>query len=288
MLEYKRAIKRGVKGEDVRTLQMTLTNLGYFVNGIDGSCGQGMEKAIKQFQSDNKLVVDGSFGRQSYAKLNEILGKNSTQQPLNKPKYYKYGEAHVIEVNPLDLYIDVVKQANNTIKGDFINGSLFGIYKGKMVSISTLVSNGKILSEHLPHDNVKRGTFIVWKDGNVSVEMIDFISKYPKLKDIKFAIGGFNIMPQGKTIRQQIKDEWFDYNGIGYRTWRSMMGYDKSKNKVLIVMSPNTDAEQGQALLKKLGCDIGIGLDSGGSTSGRFCNSLIRVTTRVIHDIIRW
>lgn len=192
----------------------------------------------------------------------------------------------MIEVDSLDLYIDVVKKAGSRITGDFINGSLYSM--NTMRSISTLVSDGKVLAEQLSHDNVKRGTFVVSKDGSVSVEMIDFISKYPRLKDIKFAIGGFNILPTSKTMRDQLKSEWFDFNVVGYRTWRSMLGYSKNKNKALIVISPNTDAEQGQKLMKDLGCDIGIGLDSGGSTCGRFNGSLIRSTTRVIHNIIRW
>lgn len=186
----------------------------------------------------------------------------------------------------MDLYIDIVKKSGNQIQSDFINGSFYDMKS--MRSISTLVSNGKILAEHLSHDNVKRGTLVIYKNGTTKVEMIDFVSKHPNVKNIKFAIGGFNILPIGKTIRQQMKEEWFDYNAVGYKTWRSMIGYSKKVNKVLIVIAPNIDAEQGQALMKKVGCDIAVGLDSGGSTAGRFNNNIIKATTRSLHNIIRW
>ena len=172
------------------------------------------------------------------------------------------------------------------VSGDFVNGTLF--YNGaKRVSISTIVQNGEIIAEQGLHDNVKRGHFVVYKNGTVGVEMFDFVSRHPRLKDMAFCVGGFNIMPD-IPMREQFKLEWFDYNTVGYRTWRTMLGYNKTTGKALVVMAPNLDAEEGRQLMKKLGCDCGIGLDGGGSTCGRMMGKVIRQTTRVIHNIIRW
>lgn len=273
---YKRVLRKGTVGVDVKELQKRLNELGYKL-AIDGIFGSTTEGTVRDFQRKRNLVVDGIVGPITFSALNQNMKKN---------RYYRFNNSFILEVDPLDLSIEISKRAGNRMYGNFINGSFFDMKN--MRSISTLVSNGNILAEQLPHDTVERGTFVVYKDGIVKVEMIDFVSRFEKREDIKFAIGGFNIMPQNKTIKEQLKDEWFDYNSVGYKTWRSLLGYISSKNKVLIIISPNTNAEEGSQLLKMLRCDIGIGLDSGGSTSGRFEGVLIRNTSRVLHNIIRW
>ena len=55
----------------VRWLQERLNKLGYSLgkNGIDGSFGPDTLKAVKQFQKDHKLKVDGIVGKNTYQKL---------------------------------------------------------------------------------------------------------------------------------------------------------------------------------------------------------------------------
>jgi len=56
------------RGHRVHDLQMRLDWLGY--NLIeDGKFGPKTEEAVKKFQADQKLVVDGLFGEQSAAAL---------------------------------------------------------------------------------------------------------------------------------------------------------------------------------------------------------------------------
>lgn len=285
MVSYQRAIKKGFRGTDVKELQSGLNSLGYDCGLPDGIAGVKTDIAIRSFQRNNNLLVDGWAGRATIDKVNGLLGSNIPSVP-KKSSYYKSYNAFIMEVDPLKLYVDVVKKKGSVISGDFINGTLF--YNGSsQIAISTIVKDGKVIAEHAPHDNVKRGTLVIYKNGTVSMEMIDFISKHKKLADIKCAIGGFNIMP-GITMREQFKKEWFDYATVGYRTWRSMLGYSKAKNKILVVIAPNIDAQQGSVLMKKLGCDLAVGLDGGGSTCGRFSGVRIRSTTRVIHNIVRW
>lgn len=58
-----------VKGNITRLLQEMLTLLGYDVNGIDGYCGLGMVRAIKEYQNDWGLTVDGSFGPECWKSI---------------------------------------------------------------------------------------------------------------------------------------------------------------------------------------------------------------------------
>lgn len=57
-------LRKGDTGEAVKTLQRLLLALGYKMDGygVDGSFGPATEKAVKQFQKANKLVVDGVCG----------------------------------------------------------------------------------------------------------------------------------------------------------------------------------------------------------------------------------
>lgn len=58
-VKYKQVVY-GKSGSHVYLLQSILTELGYNVNGIDGHCGNGLTNAIKAYQKDNRLTVDGS------------------------------------------------------------------------------------------------------------------------------------------------------------------------------------------------------------------------------------
>lgn len=148
------------------------------------------------------------------------------------------------------------------------------------------MSDGKVVFEQHPTENVKRATFVVYKDGTCKLEMIDFITKHKRLNDIKLAIGGYNIMPRGISLSQSVKNERYDINGIGYKTWRTIIAY--KDGKVLLILIPNQTAEQNKKLLENLGCEFAVALDGGGSTCGRMNGTTIRTTTRVIHNIIRW
>jgi murein L,D-transpeptidase YcbB/YkuD len=55
-------LKKGMKGTEVKKLQQTLTNKGYSTKGIDGIFGAATESAVKKFQKDKKLTVDGVVG----------------------------------------------------------------------------------------------------------------------------------------------------------------------------------------------------------------------------------
>ena len=66
-----KVLKRGAKGEQVTTLQRLLLAFGYDLKsyGVDGSFGGTTETAVKNFQKDKGLAVDGSVGRATWSKL---------------------------------------------------------------------------------------------------------------------------------------------------------------------------------------------------------------------------
>lgn len=64
-------LKKGDEGEAVRLMQEYLQALGYDLGeyGTDGDFGGDTEDALKAFQKDRNLTVDGEFGEKSHAAM---------------------------------------------------------------------------------------------------------------------------------------------------------------------------------------------------------------------------
>lgn len=76
----KPTLKRGATGEYVIELQTKLASLGYDIGsyGIDGKFGKCTESAVKLFQANNGLVVDGVVGANTWGKLDGTEPKEKT------------------------------------------------------------------------------------------------------------------------------------------------------------------------------------------------------------------
>ena len=78
-----RTLRNGSEGEDVAQLQSYLIQLGYDCGswGADGDFGDATEIAVKEFQTDNKLEVDGIVGPMTYAALEAALRDKVVIEP---------------------------------------------------------------------------------------------------------------------------------------------------------------------------------------------------------------
>ncbi len=82
-----RTLRKGDCGVDVKELQQTLLTLKYNLGkyGADGDFGSATEGAVKAFQKDEGLEVDGVFGPASWEKLQERMpeegGGSSEPEP---------------------------------------------------------------------------------------------------------------------------------------------------------------------------------------------------------------
>lgn len=72
-------LEKGDKGDAVKELQNMLIKCGYSCGdaGADGDFGNGTLSAVKKFQKDNKLTVDGIVGEKTMAKLKEVYKKKT-------------------------------------------------------------------------------------------------------------------------------------------------------------------------------------------------------------------
>ncbi len=64
-------LRRHSRGDHVRDLQQMLNDLGFDTNGIDGNFGRGTVRAVRQFQDDEGLPVDGIVGQGTWRRLYE-------------------------------------------------------------------------------------------------------------------------------------------------------------------------------------------------------------------------
>ena len=74
---WRPTIRRGSKGKEVEELQTMLYKLGYDIGvaGIDGDYGRNTEKAVKDFQSDHRLGVDGVCGPLTWDELDKCMAR---------------------------------------------------------------------------------------------------------------------------------------------------------------------------------------------------------------------
>ena len=66
-----RMIDKGMRGSDVSVLQAILLARGYSVASVSGNFDASTDKALRKFQKDNALAVDGVCGPKSWGELLE-------------------------------------------------------------------------------------------------------------------------------------------------------------------------------------------------------------------------
>lgn len=64
-----RTLRKGYTGDDVRTVQQKLKELGYYTGSVDGVYGSGSIAAVKAFQKNNGLTADGLAGTRTFQVL---------------------------------------------------------------------------------------------------------------------------------------------------------------------------------------------------------------------------
>ena len=101
----KQTLRKGSKGDAVRELQTMLLKLGYDLGpcGIDGDFGKATEAAVRSFQSDHRLAIDGVAGKNTWAELEKSVNVISA-----KPREVSYR----VIISGLDLTQAKALQAN--------------------------------------------------------------------------------------------------------------------------------------------------------------------------------
>lgn len=87
--EQKNYLSKGDKNNEVKTMQTMLIACGYSCgeHGADGEFGSDTDKAVRAFQKDNGLEVDGKYGINSKSKLVKLYNISKTPS-MNYYKQY--------------------------------------------------------------------------------------------------------------------------------------------------------------------------------------------------------
>lgn len=98
----------GSRGDDVKKLQEHLKNAGYDIGsyGVDGVYGNATANAVKQYQKDNGLTVDGIAGNNTLTKMYEPLYSTTSQGSTSgKNEQTKY----TYDPNTNQAYLDALE-----------------------------------------------------------------------------------------------------------------------------------------------------------------------------------
>ncbi len=78
--------KAGDKGDAVKKVQKRLKALGYYSGSIDGDYGNGTKNAVKAFQKNNGLKVNGTVNSSTLKKLNSSDAKKASSSSSSSDK----------------------------------------------------------------------------------------------------------------------------------------------------------------------------------------------------------
>lgn len=81
-------LMKGDKGSNVKTLQENLNYIGYSCGTADGIFGTKTDTAVRNFQKNNGLTVDGKFGSKSEVKLTALVNSKKNAQNVTQTTTY--------------------------------------------------------------------------------------------------------------------------------------------------------------------------------------------------------
>lgn len=134
-------LSMGDKGKDIEALQETLVSLGYFVE-VDGDFGPATQRAVRNFQHDRGLKVDGLVGADTIAEL-----KRAKPAPVDTDRATATGD-------------ELLEKGSSTVRRAR-QGKLTNVVTGGLASVGAV---GSVLEAgETARDNAERaGGLLEW------------------------------------------------------------------------------------------------------------------------------
>ena len=135
---FSEVLKRGSRGNDVKAMQYFLAFVAYFNDripniAVDGIFGPATEEAVKAFQREYGLTVDGIVGRNTwnrlldayYATLDSLPDEYRSYSSFLYPGYTLSTGTSGNAVTQLQTFLRVIAQNNNAVPTVTVDG-IFG------------------------------------------------------------------------------------------------------------------------------------------------------------------
>ena len=113
--DFKRMLKRGMTGEDVRNMQIMLNALGYECGTADGIYGAKTETAVRAFQAAEHITVDGIAGMETLAVL--ALRASAFTQTKPEPAPEPEQDLVLVDRTALLALVDRLSDIVNALRG---------------------------------------------------------------------------------------------------------------------------------------------------------------------------
>ena len=112
------SLKVGSEGNEVRSLQSRLKELGYYTGNVDGDFGQSTEEAVKAFQRNNGLTADGKAGSETITEMNSSSARKASSSGSNVSGVLELGSRGA-EVVELQSRLKKLGYYTGNVDGDF-------------------------------------------------------------------------------------------------------------------------------------------------------------------------
>ncbi|NET73677.1 MAG: peptidoglycan-binding protein [Sphaerospermopsis sp. SIO1G2] len=234
----------GMKGLDIKVLQMQLKALGFYQGEIDGDYGKDTQRSVAQFQTKKGLQrTDGIADTKTQSLLNQIISGNSNLKVFPTPTSTPIQNIN----NPVGSQIQQEKRQTNFMWWSLlglgilttIGGFVFILNRFKQVKQSSQLVKAQLLS---PSPETKKKTLL--KSAEINLQQIP-------TDLVKLETKSFVTQPSiCEELMEQLCSD--NYKKRRQAIWKLAQEGDSRAVKPLVDLMVDTDSEQHSLILSTL------------------------------------
>lgn len=185
------SVPRGRQGPEVADVQKVLLALGYPLpeHGVDGIRGPETSDAVKQFQQDNQLAVDGDPGTETIAAMNDAVAEKGIKFTKSTAADVKSSGAAEVDVSAIQdpdfkAKLEKVARALGVSSNDLM--AIMKLESGVNPGKYNMMGSGAVgLIQFMPDTARSLGTSTEQLAAMDAVQQLDYVYKYFKMVGVK-------------------------------------------------------------------------------------------------------